>query len=82
MSWLNSYYYCTADSDYGVTSVLLTFMPADENPQPLCRSIPIFDDSIANEPVEEFSMILTDAVPIGIFADDTSCIAIVDNDSK
>lgn len=74
--------YYTADSDYGTTVVMLTFMPDDEDPQPLCRSIPIFDDSIANEPVEEFSMTLVSAVPAGVFVEDTSCITIVDNDSK
>ena len=61
---------------------MLTFMPADENPQPICRKIPIIDDSIANEPVEEFSVMLISAVPTGDFIEDTSCIAIVDNDGK
>lgn len=79
MLWLNSF---AADSDYRTTVVMFTFIPSDEDPQPLCTSIPIIDDSVANEPVEEFSMTLVSAVPAGVFIQDTSCISIVDNDGK
>ena len=44
--------------------------------------ISIRDDSIAGEPDESFSVTLISATPNGVFEEDTTCITIIDDDSK
>ena len=63
---------------------MLTFspVPIDDNLQMLCTTIPIINDTIANEPDEQFSVTLTSASPVGTFGEDTTCVTIIDDDRK
>ena len=62
----------------------MTFTPSDEGTtQRLCSSVPIINDTIGNEPNEEFSVILESTMPPGgSFGDKESCITIIDDDGK
>ena len=73
--------YSTADFDYAQTTVMLTFVPTDEGTQTMCFNVTIIDDSLGNEPDEQFSVTITDAVPAGS-VDSEACVTIVDNDSE
>lgn len=48
----------------------------------ICRAVQIIDDELANEPPEEFSVVLLEVFPSGEFGVTESCITIIDNDSK
>ena len=78
------YNWPVADSDYETTTVMLTFspVPVDDNLQTLCTTIPIINDTIANEPDEQFSVTLISASPVGTFGEDTTCVTIIDDDRK
>ena len=76
------YIFPTADFDYVTTAIMLTFMPSDEEMQMMCFNISIIDDSLGNEPDEEFSVTISDAVPAGSVGDVEACVTIIDNDSK
>ena len=67
--------------DYMGVSTDLTFMATDEVNTIFCINIPIIDDE-AFEVDEEFAVNLINAHPVGEIIDDTSCIKIIDNDSK
>ena len=73
--------FSVADSDYMRVRTDLTFMPADEPNTRFCINVPIIDDE-AFEVEEEFAVNLINARPVGEIIDDTSCIKIIDNDSK
>ena len=68
-----------ADSDYEATTDMLTFAPSDAT---ICINITIINDTIANEPDEQFSVTLTSASPVGTFGEDTTCVTIIDDDRK
>ena len=70
----------TADSDYTVTTIILTFTPSGNARQ--CSKIPIIDDNVKGELSEEFSVKLISASPLGTIGEDTSCVTIIDNDRK
>ena len=74
--------YLAADADYRTTTIMVTFMPSDlGTTQRLCGSVPIIDDTVSNEPNEEFSVTLVSTDPPGArFSDRESCITITDND--
>jgi hypothetical protein len=56
-------------------------MPTDEGNTMFCVNIPIIDDEVF-EVEEEFSVNLINARPVGEIIDDTTCIKIIDDDSK
>ena len=58
-----------------------TVTPLDEPTDMLCFNVPIIDD-VVTEPDEEFSVSLIRALPAGEFIEDTTCVTIIDNDSK
>lgn len=70
--------FSVADSDYESIGVDLTFVPTDEG---FCINIPIFNDTVF-EVDEEFSVNLINAHPEGEIIDDTTCVKIIDDDSK
>ena len=74
---------CIADLDYDSlgSGLNLTYTPVDEENMRLCINIPILNDTVF-EVDEEFSVTLISAHPEGEFIDDTTCIKIVDDDSK
>ena len=76
--------YLAADADYRTTTIMVTFMPSDLGTiQRLCGNVPIIDDTVANEPNEEFSVTLVSTDPSGArFGDKESCITIIDNDGE
>lgn len=47
-----------------------------------CIPLQIVDDDIANEADEQFLVMLLDVSPAGNIDDETTCITIVDDDSK
>lgn len=59
----------------------MTFVPTDEANAVFCINIPILDDTVF-EVDEEFSVNLINARPGGEIIDNTTCIKIIDNDSK
>ena len=58
-------------------------MPSEEIPQRQCANVTIIDDSLGNEPDEQFSVSFVSIEPFGMF-DLTSvvCVTIIDDDSK
>lgn len=68
-----------ADLDYVSTTVMLTFEPTDEGTLIMCFNVTIIDDSLGNEPDEQFSVTISD--PAGNM-DSEACITIIDNDSE
>ena len=73
--------FSVAGSDYESIGVDLIFLPTDEGNIRLCINIPIFDDTIF-EVDEEFSVNLINVRPEGEIIDNTTCIKIIDDDSK
>ena len=67
--------------DYMSVSTDLTFMATDEVNTIFCINVPIIDDE-AFEVDEEFAVNLINARPVGEIIDNTSCVKIIDNDSK
>ena len=58
----------------------LFFLPSNSI-ETVCDSVGIINDATP-EPVEQFSVILINALPEGTFIEDTSCISIIDDDRK
>ena len=60
----------------------MTFEPSDEAENAIfCINVPILDDTVF-ESDEELSVNLINARPVGEIIRDTTCIKIIDNDSK
>ena len=47
-----------------------------------CGTVAIINDTVADEPDEQFIVQLTDASPVGNFAEGFTCITIIDDDRK
>ena len=82
--WLDDNYqhilppWYAAGSDYEATTITVTFESCDS--QEICGSVPIINDTIANELNEQFSVTLISAIPEGRFGDNETCITIIDDD--
>lgn len=77
-----SQFFLAAGLDYATLVFQATFNPMDVASQTLCDNIQIFDDELANEPNEEFSLSLQSANPTGVFVLNETCITIIDNDGE
>ena len=73
----------TVDFDYENTTLMFTFEPSDDIPLCKCANVTIIDDSLGNEPDEQFSVSFVSIEPLGMF-DPTSeaCVTITDKESK
>ena len=60
----------------------MTFEPSADSMQTLCGTVAIIDDTVANEPNEQFSVRLTSAAPIGNLGQDETTVTIIDDDSE
>ena len=58
------------------------FQSNDEAEQTVCFLVPIFDDSIANEADEQFTVTLTDVSPVATVINNETCVTILDDDGK
>ena len=58
------------------------FQSNDEAEQMVCFLVPIFDDSIANEADEQFTVTLTDVSPVATVINNETCVTILDDDGK
>ena len=63
------------------TQIIVNFEPRNESRQTRCGTVVIIDD-MADEPDEQFAVILTSASPVGNLTEDMTCITIIDNDRK
>ena len=72
----------TAGLDYVSTTIVVTFEPSDESTQTLCGVVPIINDTIPNEPDEQFAVRLIRADPLGNLVGEETCVTIVDDDGK
>lgn len=72
-----------AGSDYNITTLMLTFEPSVDGQQ-VCGKVPIINDKLANEGIEQFSVRITRTsdprVRIGSGAE--TCVSIIDDDGK
>lgn len=69
-----------ADEDYKAATVMLTFTSINETGR-RCTTIEIIDDRDVESP-EQFSVILVSASPVGIIAENTTCITIIDEPTE
>ena len=72
--------YLPAGSDYETTTFMLTFEPSDDV-EMLCGKVTIIDNTTP-ELTEQFSVKLVSVSPVGVIGDDTTCVAILDNDRE
>ena len=65
-----------------MTRFSFTFSPSNESSQRQCATVPIIDDTLGNEPDEQFSVIVVLSEPsVALGQTLEICVTILDDDS-
>ena len=72
-----------AGSDYNTTTLMLPFDPSPDGQQ-VCGKVPIINDKLANEGIEQFSVriVRTSDPRVKIGQEAETCVSIIDDDGK